>query len=168
MKKMLCFCFLLFILTLSGCCVKETLSLECVTDDMSAPQLPAFYMAADIPHGAFLTDSCKDGCCALYVHEGYEIMQEVFPAESADEAFRYLTGRTSDDLHPIKTDSFPREEYRFSWTAAGENGPISCNGLLFYDGAHCYSLCVFCPYGEEKLHREDLSRIFTGTELFPL
>lgn len=168
MKKLLSFFLFLLIVTLSGCSVKETLSLEYVTDELIEPPFPAFYMAADIPHGTFLTDSCKDGCCALYEHENYEVMQEVFPAESADEAFRYLTGRTADELNPIKASAFPQEEYRFSWTAAGENGPVSCSGLLFFDGSHCYSLCIFCPYGERSLHREDFSRIFSGTKLFPL
>ena len=168
MKKILCFSLFLLIVTLYGCSVKETLSLECVTDEQILPQTPVFYMAADIPHGTFLTDSCKDGCCALYTHKGYEVMQEVFPAASADEAFRYLTGRGAKELHPIKTSDFPQEEYRFSWTVAGENGPISCNALLFYDGSHGYSICVFCPFGEEKLYREDFYRIFSGTKLFPL
>lgn len=168
MKKLLFLPILLLIITFSACSVKEARDVECVNDSLITIKEPAFYVSADIPQGTFLTASCKDGCCALFSHEDYEVMQEIFYADSLDEALVYLTGQTREELNLLSVSSFPKEEYRFAWTAAGENGTLACSGMLFADGDCYYSLCIFCKAEMEKEHREDFSAIFAGTELMPV
>ncbi len=168
MKKLLFLFILLLILPLCACAVKESSVRECVTDELLVPSQPAFYLSADIPRGSFLTSSCKDGCCALFTHEDYELMQEIFTASSLDDALIYLTGQDQAELRPLAVSTFPQKEYRFAWAAAGEEGTLSCSGLLFADGEYYYSLCIFCDAGEEKHYREEFSDIFAAAELVPV
>lgn len=168
MKKLLSVLFCFLVAGLCGCSAGQTQEVFCVSDTLECVQSPAFYLSADIPQGTFLSTACNEGRCALYTHEDYEIMQEIFYAEDLDAAFRHLTGRSRFELAPICVSSFPQEEYRFAWAAAGEEGALSCCGMLFFDGECYYSLCAFCDEGKEKLHRSEFSAIFAGTELLPV
>ncbi len=168
MKKLLFLLVFVLILPLCACTVKEGPAPECVSDELSVPSVPEFYLSADIPQGTFLTASCKEGCCALFSHADYEVMQEIFTAASLDEALVYLTGKNRAELKPLEVSTFPQKEYRFAWTAAGEAGTLACSGLLFSDGENYYSLCIFCDAAEEKHHKTEFSHIFSGSQLIPV
>ncbi len=168
MKKLFIVPLLLFIVIFSACSVKEASTMECISDKMEPVETPAFYVLADIPQGTFLTASCKEGCCALFTHEDYEVMQEIFYAENLDAALLYLTGKTQEELKPLTVSTSPQGEYRFAWTAAGEDGTLACSGMMFSDGDCYYSLCIFCDAEAEKEHREEFDDIFAGTELLPV
>ena len=164
MKRFI-FVLLAMIILLSGCCVKESSTFECVADSYEEQAAPNFYIDAAMPQEAVLTDSCKDGCCAVFSHDDFEIYQEIFEASGLDEACRHLTGRTSSELSAIKTQSFPLEAYRFAYHAAGEGQTLSCSGTLFFDGEFCYAVSVLCPIEKEPMYHEAFSELLQSTEL---
>ena len=153
------------IITLSGCSVKQAHSFECVADSYEEIAAPSFYIDAAMPCNAFLTDSCDDGCCAVFSHEDYEIYQQIFPAQGLDDACTYLTGRDFAALRAIQTQSFPTEEYRFAYTCACEEGTLSCSGKFFYDGQFCYAVMILCPIQKEPIYHEDFSEVLSLAEL---
>ncbi len=156
---------LLTIIPLCGCSVNQEPPLECISDVYAAAEQPAFCLLTDIPAEAALTASCNDGCCAVFTHPDYEIYHEVFAAESIDEAFVSLTGQTSEQLSPFFVSRFPYEEYRFACTVAGESGPISCSGKLYYDGSYCYALVIRSPISKESEYQETFSDLIAVTTL---
>ena len=157
--------FSAMIITLSGCCVKESASFECVADSYEPIVVPAFYLDMAIPQEAILSDSCNDGCCAVFTHSDYEIYQEIFAAESLDGACVHLTGRTSSQLRAIRMQDFPVPEYRFAYQTAGEGMTLSCTGKLFYDGQFCYAVSIFSPLKTQSMYHEIFSEILSLTEL---
>ncbi len=163
--KRIVFILVALIITLSGCCVKESCTFECVSDDLAEHIAPTFYIDAAMPQEAVLTDSCKDGCCAVFSHDDFEIYQEIFEAEDLDTACKQLTGRSSAELFAIKTQSFPMEEYRFAFHAAGEGETLSCTGKFFFDGDFCYAVSILCPMEKEPMYHEVFSELLSLTEL---
>ncbi len=163
MKRIVCITVL--IISLCGCTVKEDVPLECIADTICEKVSPSFYMVSDIPPEASLSASCDDGCCVVFSHSDYEIFQEVFSAESIDDAFIYLTGQSANELTPICVNHFPLEEYRFRWIAATDGTTIACSGKLFYDGQHCYSLVVQCPLSKQSQYEELFSDFIATANL---
>ncbi len=153
------------ILTFCACAVKEPVQMECVTDTLPADLTPTFYLQAEIPQEAALVTSAQDGQLAVFEHEDYEVLEEVFSAASLDEALVHLTGLTQKQLQPLVLSSYPQREYRFSWAAAGELGTLSCSGVLLFDGTHYYALTVQCPTEKEKEYRETFSALLSGVSL---
>ena len=164
MKRFLSLLFLM-ILTLTGCSVKDVSERECVADSLDFPALPAFYLTAALPAEAAQTASSEDGRFTVFSTADYEIFQEIFPADSAEAGLSAVTGKAADRLSPIPISSFPHPEYRFAWTAAGENGPLSCLGTLLYDGQYCYALTIRCPVAAEKKYRETFLEILSSVSL---
>lgn len=157
--------FCAMIITLCACSVKETAPLECVNDTLTEIHPPAYYLTADYPADAALVASCNDGCCALLTGDHYEICQEIFPAESLEAAVSYLTGRTEAELNPIRLRSFPYEEYRFAYTAAGETEFLTYSGKLFYDGTFCYALTVSYPVFNENKDTEKFNDLISSVRM---
>lgn len=158
MKRFVPF-LLILIISLSSCSVKSAPTLECVNDTILQNEIPSFYIEADYPAAAALTASCDDGCCAVFSHSDYDIYQEIFPAQSIDEALLNLAGRS--DVQALRVASFPYEEYRIAYTAAGEGGTISCLGKIYYDGEFCYALVIHCPIEKEKDYRETFADLIS-------
>lgn len=156
---------LLLILSFFGCAVKEMPAMECVGDRIEVVCEPTFYLTAAIPQEATLTLSSDEGRRAVFSHEDYEITQEIFPADSADSALESLTGQEVDALCPIRVAAEPQEEYRFAWTAAGENGALNCSGALFFDGEYCYAVSIQCAAEKEKLYRDVFSELLSSVAL---
>ena len=160
-KSIAVFLLILCIIALTGCGVNAPTHLECVNDDLDAPVTPAFALSVQLPEDPLLSQRTDNG--ALTIYQDYEILEEVFPASSAQVGVEALTGRP--DLFLVKMASFPREEYRFSWAAAGEAGDTACCGALIYDGSYCYSVCIQCPADRENEYREMFYSILSTTEL---
>lgn len=165
MKRALCLCFLLLIIPLWSCNVKEPVAWEYVHDDEAPPSLPAFYITAEIPKNVFLTEASDEGRYAVFRHGDYTIIQEIFTAESPDAAFLHLTGRDSASLSPVCLTHFPREEYRFVWTAAEGATPLNCWGKLIRAGRYFYSLSILCDAAAAPEHQEDFFAILSSMEL---
>lgn len=160
----LCFCILL-ILSLNGCSVKESPAPECVSDELLIEQTPAFYLSAELPQSAALTAAAESGLSSLFSAEDYTVFEEIFTAASLDEACLHISGRSAEALAPVTVNAFPQTEYRCAWTAAGENGPVSCNAALFYDGTHYYCLSVQCDTAAEKTYRDVFSDLLSSAHL---
>ncbi len=163
--KRFVFILVALIITLSGCCVKQTSAFECIADNYEEIAVPAFYIDAVMPQEAVLTHSCNDGCCAVFSHDDFEIYQEIFETESLEAACEHLTGRSLSELRAIQTKHFPVEEYRFAYQAAGEGQTLSCSGKLFYDGQFCYAISVHCPMQKEPQYHEAFSELLSLAEL---
>ena len=164
MKKRLVLLCLLLILPLSACAVKEEDAL-CVNDCYEIPPMPAFCLNAPLPEGTVMAAMTEDGQRIYYTNDGFSICKESVSASSADEAFQLLTGRTQEELQPVTVTRYPQEEYRYTFTAAGENGAEVCTGVLFFDGSHGYSLQITCPCDAEKTYREVFSDLLANATL---
>lgn len=164
MKRILLL-ILILILTLTGCAVNSNPDLECVADTISYEKNPKFYFDTDLPAEAVLTSVCDDGCCALFTYDECEIYQEIISAEKVEAAFVSITGQNMEQLAPLKVSSFPYDEYRFAWTAAGEGGTYSCSGKLYFDGEYCYALTVRCPEALKKSYETVFLELFAEASL---
>lgn len=165
MKK-LSFLFLLaLILTFPGCAVKKAPAWEYVTDTLPEAVAPAYFLTAELPAGAMLSGVSSEGRFAVFSHEDYEVIEEIFPAEDAEAAFLHVAGQTGEQLRPLKLRSTPREEYRFSWTAAGETGTLACSATVLLDGAYCYSVSIQCRAEKEKDYQKVFSALLSSVEL---
>ena len=164
MKKVFPLFLLPLILTLSACAVKQANALETI-ECPAAPGTPSFYLNAEFPSDAVLASSSDEGRSAVFLHEDYTLIQEVFAANSLDAALLRVTGRPADELEVLRVCSFPQEEYRFAWTAAGENGDLACSATLFSDGAYYYALSVVCDAAHEKEYRTTFSDLLASAEL---
>ncbi len=156
---------LLLILSFCGCAVKEAPAKECVSDQIEVVSEPSFYLTAALPQEATLTLTTDAGRRSVFSHEDYEITQEVFLADSTDSALKFLTGQDTQALSPICLAEEPQAEYRFAWTAAGENGALNCTGALFFDGTYCYAVSIRCAAEKEKLYREDFAALLSSVAL---
>lgn len=164
MKKLFALLFLPLILTLSACAVKQANALETI-ECPAAPKTPKFYLTADLPSNTVLASSAEEGRSAVFLHEDFTLVEEVFAAESLDEALLRVSGRRSDELKLLRVREFPQEEYRFAWTAAGEEGDLACSAALFSDGEYYYVLTVQCDAAAEKEYRSVFSDLLAGAEL---
>ncbi|MGN1306334.1 MAG: hypothetical protein ACI4V3_01540 [Faecousia sp.] len=164
MKRAFVLFLLPLILTLSACAVKQANALETIACP-AAPSTPGFYLTADFPTDAILASSSDEGRSAVFLHEDYTLIQEVFSADSLEDALLRVTGRPADELELLRVCSFPQEEYRFAWTAAGEEGDLACSAALFSDGAYYYALSVICDAAHEKEYRTVFSDLLTSAEL---
>lgn len=168
MKNFILFQLFFFILALNGCSVKEDFSVECVNDTITCISSPLFRIEADIPQEAVLTLSHQDGRCAVFSHEDYEITQEIFPAASWDEAFLHVTGRNAEVLNPILAGNFPQEEYRCSWSVAGENGTELCQCTILTDGTYYYALSIQSDAKTDKAYTQTFSSLLASVSLFAI
>ena len=160
MKRLICIALFSCIILVSGCKVKEELTYESISD--TVPMLPAAYLAVTLPKNVFLTESSDQGRFAIFTHRDYEVIQEVFAAESTEDAIYHLSGKEASLLSVFTPEE---DAYRFAWVTTAEEGEISCNALLLTDGAFFYSVLIRCPAALEKNYREDFSLILSGTEL---
>ena len=112
-----------------------------------------------------LASSAEEGRSAVFLHEDFTLVEEGFAAESLDEALLRVSGRRSDELKLLRVREFPQEEYRFAWTAAGEEGDLACSAALFSDGEYYYVLTVQCDAAAEKEYRSVFSDLLASAEL---
>lgn len=164
MKKVFVFFLLPLILTFSACAVKQANALETI-ECPAAPSTPSFYLNADFPTDTILASSSDEGRSAVFLHDDYTVIQEVFAADSLDTALLCVTGRPADELVVLRVCSFPQEEYRFAWTAAGEDGDLACSAALFSDGEYYYALSIICDAALEKEYRTVFSDLLASAEL---
>lgn len=164
MKKCFAFLSLLLIIPLAACTVKETAA-DCMSDCGDMPPIPAFCLNAVLPDNTVMAAMTEDGQKIIYIHDDFTVCKEIFCADSAEDALQMLTGRSKEALSPVSVMQFPQEEYRYSCTAAGENGAEICTGVLFFDGTHGYSLQITCDAAAEKHYREVFSELLAGTTL---
>lgn len=164
MKKTLAFLILFLIVPFTACSVKET-NADCLYDSYDVPPIPAFCLNAPLPDGTVMAAMTEDGQKIIYLHDDFTICKESVCAASADEAFQMLTGRTQTELDPVAVTRFPREEYRYTCSVAGENGAEICTGVLFFDGSHAYSLQITCDAEAEKVYRDVFTELLANTTL---
>jgi len=158
----------ILILSLCGCHVKEDVHLECVSDQWESVAAPAFYIEAEIPPEAPLVASCRGGCCVVFSHPDYEVIEEIFSAESEEAAFYHVAGASRDALNPIQIPSHPHPEYRFAWSAMGDMGELTCSTSLTYDGSHYYAVTIRCSAEAEGRYRDVFSELMSSVSLVPV
>lgn len=152
------------IVSSTACSVKED-DIVCVKDSYDIPPIPVFCLNAPLPENTVMAAMTEDGQRVFYIHDDFTICKESVLASSADEAFQILTGRTQEELQPVVVTRFPQEEYRYTCTAAGENGAEVCTGVLFFDGTHGYSLQITCDAAAEKIYRDVFSEFLASATL---
>ena len=153
------------ILPLFGCSVNTELCKQCVTDTIDNPKNPGMYIESQIPQGAALSLSRDDGRYAVFTHPDYEITQEIFASDSWDNAFRHVSGRSTEDLGKILVGSFPHEKYRCTWAVAGETGTDLCQSVIFYDGSFYYAVSIQCSEEKAQEYAQDFSDLLSCVSL---
>lgn len=164
MKKLFAILLLPLILALSACAVKQAQALETIACPVE-PAAPQFYLSAELPSNTVLASSSDEGRSAVFLNDDFTLVEEVFAADSLDEALFHISGRTAQELSLLRVSAFPQEEYRFAWTAAGEQGDLACSAALFTDGVYYYALTVQCDAAIEKEYRAVFSDILASAEL---
>ena len=164
MKKCFAFLSLLLIIPLVACTVKEAAA-DCISDCGDIPPIPAFCLNAELPEDTVMAAMTADGQRIIYIHDDFTVCKEVIRAGTAQDALEALTGRSQEELKAVSVAQYPQEEYRYSCTAAGENGAEVCTGVLFFDGTHGYSLQINCDAAAEKHYRTVFSELLEGTTL---
>lgn len=162
MKKALLLLLSSLIVALCGCSVKQAPTLETIVCP-AEPAAPAFYLSVDLPRETMLVSSADEGRCVVFSAEDYLVTEEIFAADSLDDALLRLTGR--EDIEVLTVSSFPQKEYRFAWTAAEDAGAQACSAALFYDGSFYYALTVQCSAEAEKEYRTVFSDLLSCAEL---
>lgn len=155
----------ILILSLSACSVNTISSKERILDTIEKSEFPVMYIESDIPQGANLCLSREDGRFAVFTHRDYEIIQEIFLADSTNDAFIHISGKTSAELKPILAGNFPFEKYRCTWTTAGESGTNLWQSVLFFDGTFYYSISVQCPVEKAGTYENEFSDLLSRAEL---
>lgn len=166
MKRMiLSFIISFVILPFFGCSVNTAITRECVSDTIENIPYPAMYIESDIPQGATLSLTKEDGRLAVFHHQDYEITQEIFLANSWDDAFIHISGKSTDELKPILAGNFPLEKYRCTWTSAGECGTDLWQSVIFHDGTYFYGISVQCPVEKASDYEKEFSDLLSKAEL---
>ena len=165
MKSLLALILITLILSSTACSVNTNPAKECIADSIEEIAYPAMYIESDIPQGATLTLSREDGRFAVFSHDDFEIIQEIFSADSWDEAFLHISGKTSQDLNPILAGNFPFEKYRCTWTSAGESRTLLWQSVLFFDGSFYYGISIQCPVSKAAAYEKNFSDLLSGAEL---
>ncbi len=153
------------ILLFSACSVKEESAKECIADTILEQKQPALRIEAQMPQEATLTHARDEGLWAMFSHEDYRIIQEIFPAADWDEALKHVSGRSSQELETILCGDFPYEEYRCSWLVAGETETELCQCTVLFDGSFYYAVSIHCPASLSKTYEAVFSELLAGVEL---
>lgn len=168
MKKCLLILLVYFlILSASGCAVKGNAHSEFVEDRIEISQRPAYFLGTYVPKEMLLEAISEDRSSKVYVHKDgdYEMIIDVFSANTLDTALSKVTGREKNSLQFLSLDHYPIDEYRYAWSALSEQGEQTCCGSLFYDGTHYYALSIHCVAEKEKEYRELFSHILETASL---
>lgn len=145
MKKIVIW-FLLLIGMLSGC-AKEEPVLFIVTDEIMAENDGhlQYNIQVRLPDDTVeAVSSLTDKTRMFEAADGkYYIITQVLENCNAEEAIKNITGFDAEKIGALCTQMQAMPEYRFSWCAEGENGMLSCTGVVVEDDHNCYCLEFF-------------------------
>ncbi len=152
--KRFCWLAILAAVVLSGCAVQapERLVLHDEIEVLPAGTVK-YSIRVDLPEGMTEAVSGNTGDERIYESADgtYFVVTQILKGCSAEEAIRQMTGYTPERLGMICTENMSMPEYRFSWCADGENGMLTCSGIVAEDSAYCYCLS-FCA---EEQHTKE-------------
>lgn len=161
MKRILIFCFLLFVL--SGCAAQETFE---TVNDVFAPQPnpePAsveFLLPEDAAVPVFHGDGGR-----LYFCEGYEIMIETLEAGDLNRTVAALTGYDADSLTILQTSNTQPKRYECVWTSAGEGGDQVGRTVILDDGSYHYCISFIALANDAGSLQETWQEIASSVQL---
>lgn len=148
MKKVLVVCGILAML-LCGCS-KESVPLLVLADEVpSLPNTQKYQISVCLPdHMTEAVSSSTDDSRLFEAPDGsYFVMTQITSGQTAEETIRQMTGFDAKQLGAMKTKNMSLPEYRFSWCTEGENGMLTCTGIVVADEDFCYAL-QFCAREE--------------------
>lgn len=137
----------LFAAVLLSGCTAQTPELLIVKDEVETfPDSAVKYsIRVELPDG--MTEAVSGGAYDERIYESedgtYFVVTQILRGCRAEDAIRQMTGYDPENLGMIRTESSSVPEYRFSWCANGENGILTCSGIVAEDDAYCYCLS-FC------------------------
>lgn len=149
MKKVCVFTVVLLLL-LSGCAKTEKkrfiVSDEILTD---CNQTEKLQITVCLPEGITEAVSAVTDDCRLFeaADGSYYVVTQVLTGQTADKTIREMTGADPEAIGALRTINNSLPEYRFSWCMEGENGLLSCTGIVVEDQDYCYAL-QFCAQEE--------------------
>lgn len=146
MKRILLLCAVLAVL-LSGCARTEPEKLILTDEIVTLPEgCIKYQITVCLPEGMIEAVSApQDDCRMFEASDGsYYVVTQVHQGKKAEEVIREMTGSDAKQLGALCTQNMSMPEYRFSWCMEGENGMLTCTGIVVEDEVYCYSLeyCV--------------------------
>lgn len=96
----------------------------------------------------------------------YYVVTEILCGGSAEDAIRQMTGYAPESLGMICTDHMSMPEYRFSWCSDGENGILTCTGIVAEDEAYCYCLAFCAEEAYAKQCTEERAQVMSSFGLY--
>ncbi len=139
---------------MSGCAVQaqDTLVLQDEVENFPAGTVK-YSIRVDLPEGmAEAVSGTTDDERIYEAADGsYFVVTQILKHCSAEDAIRQMTGYAPEHLGMICMETMSMPEYRFSWCADGENGMLTCSGIVAQDDVYCYCL-AFCA---EEAHTKD-------------
>ena len=162
MKK--CILILLTALLLTACAsppVYETVS------DTLAETKPAQLrqMVLDMPQEAASPTLQSEESGKFYHCDGYSLAIQTFAAGNLDATLQSVTGKTKEQLCPIKTATEYGSRYDCVWTAAGEAGLQLGRACILDDGNYHYVLSVMATEDQTGRLRETWQNLFDTCRL---
>jgi len=169
MKKLWCL-LLAGLLLLSGCAAEP--AWETVNDEntaaASAEERAPCSIRFGVPEDAAEQMISPDGTRNVYTQAGgdYEIVSEVIPAESLDEAVRHVSGFGADEVQLLETTRFGLPEYRFAWSDESDEGRYVSRASLIRDGSYFYSLVFSVREGLFDKYSDCAAAVFSSFGLY--
>ncbi len=137
MKKVLCICFLLLILT--GC--NKFQPQETILDIYEElSQVDAREISVQLPEGGTVEVFGAEDAGKYYIYDDYEILLQTFQSGDLNQTFREISGYSKDKLTILQRQQGDAQRYDCVWTAAGEGTDIIVRTAVLDDGAYHYAL----------------------------
>lgn len=147
------------VLCLFSACTAHTPQMLYVTDEIDA--LPEgsikYQISLCLPEGTTEAAFADNGDFRMYeAPDGsWFVTTQIMQNCTAQEAIRRMTGFSPEALALLCTQSMSMPEYRFSWCSEGENGLMTCTGIVAEDKEFCYCLS-FCA---EEAAAKDCAKV---------
>ena len=139
MKKILT--VLMIAVLLCGCGAQETF--ETVEDLMPVEAVASpRQFCISLPEEAASPTFREDDSVELYVCSGYTISKQITESGDWEKTLQEVTGKRSEELQILKTQTETCDRYDFGWTAAGEEGLQLGRACILDDGNFHYALSV--------------------------
>ena len=157
-------------LCLLSACTAHTPKMLYVTDEIES--IPAgcikYSISLCLPEGTIESVFADNGDLRMYeAPDGsWFATTQIIKGCTAQEAIRQMTGFAPESLGMLCTQSMSMPEYRFSWCTEGENGLLSCTGIVAEDAQYCYCLSFCAQEDAAKACTEARQTVMSGFGLY--
>jgi hypothetical protein len=159
MKK--CLIWVLLVMLLSGCGVRETF--ETVDDDVIQPVMAsAAELSMKLPDTAAAQAVQNDDGGKLYFCDGYVLTVQTLDGGDMERTAKELCGFGTDGLDILETISTDHRRRDWVWTCAGEGGDSIGRAAVLDDGNFHYCVTVMAGAATVGSLEEEWNALFSS------